>query len=196
MASNMDKKFVVCVTGASGIQYGLKLIEELLRFGLVYTVVSNNGFLVMEKELNITRREFIERFKNFKNFKLVNSNAISSKLASGSQLTEFDGVVIAPCSMSTLGAIANGVNQNLIHRIAEVSLKEKVKLVLLVREMPYSLIHIDNMKKVALAGGIIAPATPAFYHNPKSLDDIINFVVGKVLDILGLKHNLYKRWNS
>lgn len=192
----MDKKFVVCITGASGIQYGIKLIEELLKVGFVYTVVSNNGFLVMEKELNINKKEFLNRFKDFKNFKLVNQNAISSKLASGSQLTTFDGVIIAPCSMSTLGAVANGINNNLIHRIAEVSLKERIKLILLVREMPYSLIHIENMRKITLSGGIIAPATPAFYHNPKSVDDIINFVVGKILDILGLKHNLYKRWNS
>ena len=191
----MDKNnFVVCITGASGVIYGIRLIEELSKFGKVYVIVSKNGYIVMEKEHNIKKGEFLKKFSNNKNVFIVSEKNISSKLASGSFLTKFKAVIIAPCSMSTLGAVANGVNYNLIHRVSEVALKEKVKLILLVREMPYSLIHIENMRKVSLAGGIIAPASPSFYNYPETLDDMINFVVGKILDLIGIENNLYKRW--
>ena len=189
-----ENKFVVCITGASGVIYGIRLIEELSKIGKVYTVVSKNGYLVMEKEHNIKKSDFLKKFSNNRNIEIIPEKNISSKLASGSVLSKFKGVIVAPCSMSTLGAIANGVNYNLIHRISEVALKERVKLILLVREMPYSLIHIENMKKVSLAGGIIAPASPSFYSYPKTIDDMINFVVGKILDLLEIDNNLYKRW--
>jgi len=189
----MDK-FVVCITGASGIIYGIRLIEELSKIGKVYTIVSKNGYLVMEKEHNIKKSDFIKKFSSNKNVVVVSEKNISSKLASGSFLSKFKAVIIAPCSMSTLGAVANGVNYNLIHRVSEVALKERVKLILLIREMPYSLIHIENMKKVSISGGIIAPASPAFYNYPKSIDDMINFVVGKILDLIGVENSLYKRW--
>ena len=193
----MEKnKFVVCITGASGVIYGIKLIEELSKLGYVYVVVSKNGYLVMEKEHKIRKSDFIKKFSSNKNVNIVSEKDISSKLASGSFLTKFKGVIIAPCSMSTLGAIANGVNYNLIHRISEVALKEKIKLILLIREMPYSLIHIENMKKVSIAGGIITPASPGFYHNPKTIEDMINFVIGKILDLLDIDNNLYNRWNN
>jgi len=188
--------FVVCITGASGVIYGIRLIEELSKVGKVYVVVSKNGYIVMEKEHKIKKTDFFNRFSKNKNVNIVSEKDISSKLASGSVLSQFKSVVVAPCSMSTLGAIANGINYNLIHRISEVALKERVKLILLVREMPYSLIHIENMKKITLSGGIIAPASPSFYHHPTTVEDMVNFVVGKVLDLMDIKNNLYKRWND
>ncbi len=188
--------FVVCITGASGVIYGIRLMEELSKVGKVYVVVSKNGYIVMEKEHKIKKTEFLKKYINNPNIRIVSDRNIASTLASGSFLTNFKGVVIAPCSMSTLGAIANGVNYNLIHRISEVALKERIKLILLVREMPYSLIHIENMKKITLSGGIIVPASPSFYHHPTTVEDMVNFVVGKVLDLMDIKNNLYKRWNN
>ncbi len=191
-----ENKFVVCITGASGVIYGIRLMEELSKVGKVYVVVSKNGYIVMEKEHKIKKTDFLKKYFNNPNIEIVSDRNIASKLASGSFLTNFKGVIIAPCSMSTLGAIANGVNYNLIHRISEVALKERVKLILLVREMPYSLIHIENMRKITLSGGIIAPASPSFYHYPTTVEDMVNFVVGKILDLIGIENNLYRRWNN
>lgn len=98
--------------------------------------------------------------------------------------------------MSTLAHVANGTNQNLIHRVCETALKERVPLILLVREAPYSVVHLENMLRVAKAGAIVLPASPAFYHRPKSLQELIDFVVGKTLDCLRIEHNLYKRWKE
>ncbi|WP_461828559.1 UbiX family flavin prenyltransferase, partial [Aquifex sp.] len=109
---------------------------------------------------------------------------------------KYRGVYIVPCSTSTLACIANGVNQNLIHRIGETALKERVPLILLVREMPYSKVHLENMLKLTEAGAIVMPASPAFYHKPKSIEDMVNFVVGKLLDALRIEHNLFKRWKE
>jgi len=148
---------VVCITGASGSIYGIRLV----------------GIATLHDEKDI-----------------------SSPLASGSNLCSYRGVVIAPCSMSTLGCIANGINNNLIHRVGEVALKERIKLILLVREMPYSLVHIENMLRVTKAGAVVAPASPGFYHKPESVDDLVNFVVGKVMDLLGIGNNLFKRWRG
>jgi len=189
----MKDKFVVCITGASGSIYGIRLIEELQKVGEVYVVVSSSGYLVLKEELGLTREKLKKQLKNIKIFK---ENDFTSPLASGSQLIKFKGVVIIPCSMSTLGNIANGINANLIHRIGEVALKERVKLILAIRESPYSLIHIENMKKVTLSGGIIAPLSPAFYHSPSTIEDLVNFSVGKILDLLEVPHDLFKRWKN
>ncbi|RMA93131.1 UbiX family flavin prenyltransferase [Hydrogenothermus marinus] len=188
------KKYVVCITGASGVIYGLKIVEVLSKNNIVYLLISDNGYLVLEREHGIKKTEIKNYFNE--NVKIKNVKDMSSTLASGSRIIETEGVIIAPCSMSTLGAIANGVNYNLIHRVADIALKEKVKLYLLVREMPFSLIHIKNMEKLLKAGAIIAAASPGFYHNPKTVEDIVNFVVGKVLDSFNIKHNLYKKWRE
>ncbi|WP_457640508.1 UbiX family flavin prenyltransferase [Persephonella sp.] len=188
------KKFIVCITGASGSIYGIRLINELSKKYFVYAVVSKNAYLVMEKEEGISRENFIKNLPE--NVELFSENAIDAPIASGSRFSSIEGVIVAPCSMGTLGAVANGISNNLIHRTVDVAMKERKKVCLLVREMPFSLIHIENMKKFTLAGGIIAPASPAFYHKPETVEDIINFVVGKVLDIFGIEHSLYRRWKK
>ncbi|EDP74298.1 UbiX family flavin prenyltransferase [Hydrogenivirga sp. 128-5-R1-1] len=188
------KKYVLCITGASGVKYGLKLLEQLSKENFVYLLISNNGYLVLEREEGISKKD-IKNIIN-QNVKLINVNDMSASIASGSRIIETEGVIIAPCSMSTLGAVANGVNYNLIHRVADIALKEKVKLYLLIREMPLSLIHVKNMEKLMQAGAVVSSASPGFYHNPKTVDDMVNFVVGKVLDSFRIQHNLYKKWRE
>ncbi len=186
------KSFIICITGASGAIYGIKLIEELSKENKVYLIVSNNGYTVLKREMGLEKEEFLSGLNE--NVTVFDPYDISAPIASGSRVVETEGVIIAPCSLGSLAAIANGISQNLIHRVADVALKERKKLFLLIREMPFSLIHIENMKKVTEAGGIVASASPGFYHFPKSVDDMVNFVVGKILDSFGIKHNLYKRW--
>jgi 4-hydroxy-3-polyprenylbenzoate decarboxylase len=188
------KKYIVCITGASGTIYGIRLLEELSKNNKVYLIISDNGFVVMERELKIKKTEFIKNLNE--NVKIFSNRDIAAPIASGSRVVETEGVIIAPCSMGTLSSISNGIASNLIHRVADVSLKERKKLFLLIREMPYSLIHINNMKKITESGGIVASASPGFYHFPKTVDDLINFVVGKILDSFNVKHSLYKKWRE
>ena len=187
------KRFVLCITGASGSIYGYRLLEELSGRGQVEAVVSSTGATVLKEEMGKTLKEFKEEFPEV-NF--YGEGELTAPIASGSFLTNYEAVLVAPCSMSTLASVANGVNINLIHRVCEVALKERVRLVLLVREMPYSRIHLENMLKATDAGAIVVPASPGFYHRPKSLEDLVNFVVGKVLDLVGVEHNLYQRWKG
>lgn len=187
------KRFVLCITGASGSIYGYRLLKELHRIGGIDVVVSSAGATVMKEEMGKTLKELK---KEFSELSFYGEREITAPIASGSVLTNYEAVLVVPCSMSTLASVANGVNINLIHRVCEVALKERVKLVLLVREMPYSRVHLENMLKATDAGAVVVPASPGFYHRPKSLEDLVNFVVGKVLDLVGVEHDLYKRWKS
>ncbi len=188
------KKFIVCITGASGFIYGKRLVEELSKENRVYLIVSKNGYTVMEREMGIKKEEFDSSLPE--NVKLFEDSDISASIASGSRVIETEGVIIAPCSLGTLGAIANGISSNLIHRVAHVALKERKKLFILLREMPLSYIHIENMKRISIAGGIVSVASPGFYHKPKTVEDMVNFVVGKILDNFGIKHSLYRKWRE
>jgi 4-hydroxy-3-polyprenylbenzoate decarboxylase len=188
------ESIVLCITGASGSIYGLRLLEVLYEKGFqIDLIVSSAGALVLKEELELSVKDLQEKFPKVR---LVSERAVGDRIASGSRLIKYKGVVVAPCSMSTLSSVANGINQNLIHRVCETALKERVPLVLLIREAPYSVIHIENMLRVARAGGIIIPASPAFYHKPKSVQEMVDFVVGKVLDALRIEHELFKRWKS
>ncbi|MCS6998707.1 MAG: UbiX family flavin prenyltransferase [Aquificaceae bacterium] len=190
----MLEKVVLCITGASGAVYGYRLLQVLTSMNLsIDLVVSSSGWVVLWQELGLRKEELL---KEFPSVNQVSEKDIANPIASGSRLIEYRGVVIAPCSMSTLAHIAHGTNQNLIHRVGEVALKERVPLLLLVREAPYSQVHLENMLKVSKAGAIVLPASPGFYHRPHTLQELVDFVVGKVLDSLRIKHNLYKRWKE
>ena len=175
-------RILVAITGASGLEYGRRLVSILRKTrGVdVKVVVSAGAGKVAEAEGGtLPKADYGER-------------DFSCPYASGSNPP--DAMVVIPCSLKTLGEIANGVGDTLITRAAEVALKERKKLVLVVRETPYSLITIRNMETVTLAGGIIMPATPAFYGKPKSVGDLVDFVVARALDQIGVKNPIAKRW--
>ena len=174
---------VVALTGASGSIIGLRLTEELKKKGVrVFTLATKNAIKVAKGEVGINIKPDYEE------------DDFSSPLASSSKI--IDACVICPCSMKTLSAVANGYSNNLITRVADNCLKMKKKLILCVRETPLNLVHIENMRKIVLTGGIIMPLNIAFYFKPKDIDSIVNFFVGKVFDLLDIKHNLYRRWKG
>ncbi|MBI4654484.1 MAG: UbiX family flavin prenyltransferase [Nitrospirae bacterium] len=195
------KSFVVAITGASGAIYGLKLIEELLKVNSkIYLIISTQAFLIIKTETGINLKGRTERETGKKVQMHFSSNKIeyyseknlSAPISSGSFIV--DAMLITPCSMKTLSGIANGYANTLIERTADVFLKEGRRLILMPREMPLSAIHLENMLKLARLGVKIIPPIPAFYHKPKSIKDIVNFVVGKTLDAICIQHSLFRRW--
>jgi 4-hydroxy-3-polyprenylbenzoate decarboxylase len=178
---------VVAITGASGIIYGVRLLESLP--GKKTVIVSDDAERIAEVELGIDKEKICSIASNH-----YENSDMFSPLASGSVM--FDSMVIAPCSTSTMSKISCGIADNLITRVASVALKERRKLVLLIRETPLSSIHLENMARLSTAGAIIMPASPAFYPRPKSVDEVVDFVVGRVLDELGVKNDLYRRWSG
>lgn len=186
----MANKIVVAITGASGAIYAKLLLEKLIaikdQWKALGVVMSNNAKEVWKTELED------ESYKNYP-LTFFDKHDFSAPFASGS--AKYNIMIVAPCSMGTLGRIANGVSDDLITRAADVVLKERRKLILMVRDMPYNLIHIRNMETVTLAGGIICPATPSFYHKPVTVEETALTVVDRVLDLAGF--DIYtKRWNS
>lgn len=182
-------KVVVGITGASGAIYGYRLLEELSKAGCgVSIILSDMGKRILWSECRKNEGDLQALGTLFSN------DDLTAPIASGSQL--FDAMVISPCSMKTLASIANGITSNLLTRVADVALKERRRLILVTRETPLSMIHIRNMLKVTKAGAVVMPASPGFYHEPKSLGDLVDHVVGKVLDQLGIKNDLYKRWGA
>lgn len=188
--------YVIGITGASGSIYGVRLIQELAsRKHHIDIVITPAGKQVMKEELGVKDFEKIDRLGLFKikgNIKIWENDDFEAPFMSGSNAPE--AVVIIPCSVGKLSAIANGISSNLLERMADVAIKERKQLILVVRETPLSLIHLENMVKVARAGAQILPAMPAFYHQPKKIDDIVNFIVGKVLNLLKIEHQLFKGW--
>jgi flavin prenyltransferase len=190
--------YVVGITGASGSIYGIRLIQQLaLKKHTVNVVITSAGKMVMKEELGVSglgKMDKLELSKVKGNIKVWENNDFEAPFMSGSSAPE--AVIIIPCSVGKLAAIANGISGNLVERTADVALKEKRQLILVVRETPLSLIHLENMVKVTKAGAQILPAMPAFYHHPKTIDDMVNFVVGKVLNLLRIEHNLFKSWRK
>ncbi|MBI4398727.1 MAG: UbiX family flavin prenyltransferase [Candidatus Omnitrophica bacterium] len=181
---------IVAVTGASGMPYGQRVIETLAESGRkVIVVVSDHARIVLKEEMSA---DFLK--VDHPNIQFMNYRDIAAPIASGSFPTA--GMIVCPCSMSTLGEIAGGISRNLIARAADVTVKEGRKLMLVPREMPFSAIHLENMLKLAKIGVTIMPASPGFYHHPKKIDDVVDFVAGKILDHFGIEHSLYKRWGT
>ncbi len=183
-------RIVVGVTGASGAIYAYRLLEELRkRREESILVVSSAAKKVIRFELKVEVEKFYELATQ-----VFENNDLAAPIASGSY--QVDAVVIVPCSMATLAAIAAGQADTLIRRAADCALSEGRPLILVPRETPLNLIHIKNMMLVKTAGAVILPAMPAFYHSPKTVNDLVDFIVGKILDALRLPHNLYKRWEG
>jgi 4-hydroxy-3-polyprenylbenzoate decarboxylase len=185
------KRIVVAITGASGAIYGVRLLQHLRATGSVesHLLLSNAGVLTAHQELGLKRGD-IEALAHV----VHNVNDIGASVASGS----FDhaGMVIAPCSMKTLAACALGLADNLISRAADVAFKERRRVVLLVREAPLNLAHIRNMESVTLMGGIVFPPVPAFYQRPKSLEEMVDHTLARVLDLLEVQTELAPRWQG
>ena len=196
---------VLAITGASGSAYGVRLLETLLRAGrTVHLTISPAASEVLLQET--VRRIDLRAFQLrdllgrepeadwLERVKYHDHRDFRAGIASGSFLT--GGMVVCPCSMGTVAAIAHGLSQNLIHRAADVHLKEKRKLILVPRETPLHLVQLRNLTACAEAGAVVLPAMPAFYQKPQSIDDLINFVVGRICDQLGVEHRLVPRWSE
>lgn len=194
-------RIIVGITGASGAPYAQRLIELLLDANVdVHLIVSPQAQLLLRQELameGIDQAVLAGRQPGDPpppNLTLHDWRNVGALPASGSFV--HDAMVIAPCSSNTLAAVATGSAQNLLHRAAHVTLKERRRLVLLHREMPISLIDIRNMQTVTEAGAIVCPASPGFYMQPKRIEDLVDFVVGRLLDLLDVRHNLTVRWGQ
>ena len=182
------KKIVVGITGASGSVYAVRLIDVLRKQGIeVHAVITDSGQRVLDYECGVTMEELSRRVD------VLYPNAdVGAAIASGS--FRMDAMVVLPCSMKTAGAIAHGVTDDLLTRAADVTLKEGRRLFLVPRETPMHEIHLENLLRLARAGAVIMPAAPGFYHRPETLDDLVNMMVGKILDRLGIEAELFPRW--
>jgi len=195
-------ELAVGISGASGAAYSVRLLQALVALPeveKVHLVISSNGFILLKQEMAVHLSA-----QNFKIHQLIGEKTekihfydnmnFYSPIASGSYPTA--GMVVIPCSTGTLGAIASGASSNLIQRGAEVALKERKKLVLVIRETPMSAIHLENCLRVTHAGAVILPASPGFYHRPVEIGDLIDFIVARVLDQFELPHTIGKRWGK
>ena len=181
-------KYLVSIGGASGSIYGVRLLEELKKSGNeIHLIVSSGAKKIVEHETKYT----YDKLRDMADFCYENNDLFAGP-ASGS--FHLDGMIIAPCSMKTLSAVANGYGDTLSSRAASCCLKEERKLILVIRETPLDMPGIKNMLAAKQSGATVLPAMPGFYHKPKKIEDLIDFIVGKILDQLGISHSLYKRW--
>ncbi|MHB1645238.1 MAG: UbiX family flavin prenyltransferase [Candidatus Acididesulfobacter diazotrophicus] len=214
------KSYIVAITGASGSIYGFRLLEELINHNYyVYLIISKPAFKVIKDELNMfscinlnnnengaTNTNYIYNniYSEIKskfniddkdNYEYLDEMFIEAKISSGSA-SGIRGMAVIPCSMGSLSRIANGSSGNLIERASDVMLKERKKLIVSPRETPLNDIHLKNMLSLSRSGAIILPPIPAFYNKPKSIDDMVNFIIGKIMDSFGIENNIYKRWET
>ena len=183
-------RIIIGISGATGVIYGVRMLKVLHDFGAeTHLVVTHSGLknILLETEYTMADLESLAA-------KVYDVDDIGASLASGSYKAE--GMIVAPCSMRSLSAIANSYNHNLLVRAADVTLKERRRLVLLVRETPLHEGHLELMMKVTRMGAIVMPPVPAFYHMPKTIDDLINQTVGKALDLFGIDASLFRRWET
>jgi 4-hydroxy-3-polyprenylbenzoate decarboxylase len=186
----MKKRVILAITGASGSLYAVQFLKLMQQTGVeVHAIISNAGSLVLQHELGL-QPDDLQKYA-------VQWHAIddfAAEVSSGS--SRFDAMVVLPCTMGSLGAIANGIARNLIHRAADVILKEKKPLLLAVRETPLSRIHLENMLKVHDAGATVCPPMPSFYHHPESLEEMAAFFAGRLADLMGIEVDSLKRWQG
>lgn len=190
LQSNKQKSMVIGISGASGITYGIKLLELLKQLGIkTHLIISKAGELTREYETDITSKAL-----KAKADVVHSNNDLAACLSSGSY--QIDGMIIAPCSMKSLAEIANGITTGLMTRTADVMLKERRKLVLMTRETPLNQIHLNNMLSVTQAGGIIMPPVPAFYAKPQSLDQMVQYTCIRCLDLFDINIDEQHRWGN
>jgi 4-hydroxy-3-polyprenylbenzoate decarboxylase len=199
-------RLVVAITGASGAIYGKRLAEELLSRGKrLILLISKNGWLILQQEMNflaqgdedVVSRKLRAWFgldEEDDSVVYYHYENLLAPLASGS--SRASGMIICPCSMATVAAIAHGYSSNLITRTADVMLKENRPLLLVPRETPLNEIHLQNLLTLKRCGAQVVPAMPAFYHKPETVEEIVDFMVGKILDLLGVEHKLFRRWEG
>lgn len=201
---NHPQTITLAFTGASGMPYGIRLLEILLQQGKrVYLLYSKVAQVVAQQEMNLALLSSAKEAEVFFSrryqapdgqLRVFGREEWFAPVASGSNPA--DAMVICPCTMGTLAAVAAGMSQNLIERAADVMLKENRPLIIVPREMPFSVIHLENMLKLARSGAVILPANPGFYHHPQTVQDLVDFVVARILDHLNVKHDLMVRWGE
>ena len=186
----MRRKIILAITGASGSLYAVQFLKLMQQLDVeIHGIISDAGELVLQHELGLTPddlKEYVVQWHAKGDF--------AAPMSSGS--SRFDAMLVLPCTMGTLGAIANGIVKNLVHRAADVILKEKKPLLLAVRETPFNRIHMQNMLKVHDAGAIVCPPMPSFYHHPENLDEMATFFAGRLADMLGFEIEGLKRWQG
>lgn len=197
--SSGARPIVVAITGASGAPYAVRLLEQLVAVNQpVSLIVSDHGVRLLDTEIGITSVDALRTRVGASawdaSVHVYDDRDRGAAPASGSSLSA--GMVICPCSMGTLSAIAAGSSRSLVERAADVALKERRKLVLVPRETPYSAIHLENMLTLTRAGAVVMPASPGFYHRPTSIDQLVDFIVARVLDHLGVEQTLVPRWGA
>lgn len=196
------KRYILAISGASGSILGIRVLENLIRVSEVHLIISSNSFSIIREETGLdwfseNEKDVEKRIREYlgsSRLYYYDESNLAAPISSGSFLTS--GMLVVPCSMKTLAGIANGYANNLTERAADVTIKEGRPILLSPREMPLSAIHIENMLKLARLGVKIAPPIPAFYHKPKSIDEIVDFIAGKILDCFDIDHNLFRRWEG
>ncbi|WP_105616686.1 UbiX family flavin prenyltransferase [Vallitalea okinawensis] len=186
-------RYIVGITGASGSVYGKRVVEELAKEHEVFLIVTDNGRKVFEYELGVQMDQWLDEItKSGANVKVCDIDNMFAPVASGS--FQIDGMVILPCSMGSLAKICHGTSDNLLIRAADVMIKEKRRLILVPRETPFSTIHLKNMLALSELGVILLPPMPAYYHLPKSIEEMVELTVGRILNHLGVSNDLHQQW--
>lgn len=196
------KKYIVAITGASSTVIGVRVLRELVKISEVHLLISSQAFSIIKDETatdwsgkneDEIQNKLRKHFRT-KNLYYYSEGNLYAPVSSGSFITS--GMFVVPCSMKTLSGIANGYANSLIERAADVMIKESRPLVISPREMPFSAIHLENMLKLARLGVKIVPPVLGFYHKPKDISDLVDFIAGKILDAMGTEHNIFKRWGA
>ena len=203
--SDITKTVTLGITGASGIPIAFNLLQQLLKAKCrVYLVITTAGMITVKQETGVslsanpesckaTLAQYLD-LENIDSLSVYTNNDWYSPMASGSSVS--DAMVVCPCSMATLGKIAHGIGDDLLSRAADVVLKERKNLILVPRETPLSAVHLQNMQQLAVLGVSILPPVPAFYTHPQTIQDIIDFIVGRILDQIGVSNSLVERWGK